>query len=51
MEVTKVNPFVPDYPNWEQELGNRYEKIWTGETPVQQALDEAQQAVQSETGQ
>jgi len=51
MEVTKTNPFVPDYPNWDQELGNRYEKIWTGETPVKQALDEAQQAVQSETGQ
>ena len=51
MEVTKVNPFVPEYPNWEQELGNRYEKMWTGELSVQEALDEAQQAVQSETGQ
>ena len=51
MQYTKINPFVPNYPNWEQELGNRYEQIWTGELPVQQALDEAQQAVETEIGQ
>jgi len=51
MEYTKTNPFVPEYPNWEQELGNRYEQIWTGEVPIQQALDEAQQAIEAETGQ
>jgi multiple sugar transport system substrate-binding protein len=48
MESSYGGTFVPAYPNWGQELGNRYEAIWTGNTPVQEALDEAQQAVEAE---
>jgi multiple sugar transport system substrate-binding protein len=51
METSSSGVFVPNYPNWGQELGNRYEAIWTGETEVQAALDEAQEAVQFEIGQ
>jgi multiple sugar transport system substrate-binding protein len=50
MKTSSSGIFVPNYPNWSQELGNRYEAIWTGETPVQAALDEAQEAVQLEIG-
>ena len=51
MDNSKIRPFVPAYPNWGQELETRYELIWTGEVPVQQALDEAQEAIEFETGQ
>ena len=51
MEYSEGGVFVPDYPNWDQELGNRYEQVWTGEMEPQAMLEEAQQAVQAETGQ
>ena len=36
---------VPAYPNWGEQLGQRWESVWKGEMTAQQALDEAQQAV------
>jgi multiple sugar transport system substrate-binding protein len=39
---------LPAYPNWSEQLGQRYERIWTGELTPQQALDEAQAAVEAE---
>jgi ABC-type glycerol-3-phosphate transport system substrate-binding protein len=50
MEYSSSGRYVAAYPNWGQELGNRYEAIWTGETEIQAALDEAQQAVEFEIG-
>jgi multiple sugar transport system substrate-binding protein len=43
--------YVPAYPNWQEQLGQRWEKIWLGELTPQQALDEAQAAVQAGMGQ
>jgi multiple sugar transport system substrate-binding protein len=40
---------VPAYPNWGEQLGQRYEQVWTGAITPQQALDEAQAAVEAET--
>jgi multiple sugar transport system substrate-binding protein len=43
--------FVPEYPNWGEQLAQRYEAIWKGEITVQEALDQAQQAVLDTVGQ
>lgn len=45
LQVSTGGVYVPDYPNWGQELDTRFEKVWNGELTPQQALDEAQQAV------
>ena len=34
------------YPNWGEQLGQRWESVWKGEMTAQEALDEAQQAVE-----
>jgi hypothetical protein len=43
--------FVQDYPNWTEQLAQRWEQIWTGELTAQEALDEAQAAVAEQVGQ
>ena len=48
MEVTRVYPFVPEYPNWETELANRYEQVWSGEKTPEEMLNEAQAAIDAE---
>lgn len=40
--------YVTDYPNWGQELNQRYELVWNGELSPEEALNEAQEAVQAE---
>jgi multiple sugar transport system substrate-binding protein len=47
MSYTTGGNYLPQYPNWGQELGNRYEKVWTGELSPQDALQQAQQAVEA----
>ena len=37
--------FVQDYPNWTEQLNQRWELVWTGDLTAQEALDEAQAAV------
>lgn len=37
--------FVPAYPNWQSELANRYEQVWTGQVSAQEAVTEAQEAI------
>jgi multiple sugar transport system substrate-binding protein len=39
--------YVTKYPNWGEQLGQRWEAVWKGEMPAQQALDEAQAAVEA----
>ena len=51
MEYSVGATFVPEYANWGQELGNRYESVWTGEAEPQAMLEEAQAAIDAETGQ
>ncbi len=43
--------FVQDYPNWTEQLNQRWELIWTGDLTAQEALDEAQAAVADQVGQ
>jgi multiple sugar transport system substrate-binding protein len=43
--------FVQDYPNWTEQLNQRWELVWTGELTPQEALDEAQAAVMEQIGQ
>ena len=45
MEYSSGGTFYPEYANWGQELGNRYESVWTGETEPAAMLEEAQAAI------
>jgi multiple sugar transport system substrate-binding protein len=45
MEVGKLVAFVPEYSNWNEQLSQRYERIWTGELSPEQAVQEAQQQI------
>ena len=38
--------YVPGYPNWNEQLDLVLEKVWTGELTAQEALDQAQAAVE-----
>ncbi|HSJ53121.1 MAG TPA: ABC transporter substrate-binding protein [Anaerolineae bacterium] len=40
--------YVTGYPNWGEQLTQRQEAIWTGDMTAQEALDEAQAAVEAE---
>jgi ABC-type glycerol-3-phosphate transport system substrate-binding protein len=42
--------YVSQYPNWNEQLNQRYERVWLGEITAQQALDEAQAAVTQAIG-
>jgi multiple sugar transport system substrate-binding protein len=46
MKITKVDPFVPAYGNWKQELDKRYESVWNGQSTPDQALADAQKAIE-----
>lgn len=46
LKVSTGGVFVPKYSNWGEQLDQRYEKVWLGELTPQQALDEAQKAVE-----
>ncbi|HEX6289623.1 MAG TPA: ABC transporter substrate-binding protein [Herpetosiphonaceae bacterium] len=48
MNHTSGGNYLPQYPNWKEQLEQRYEKIWTGELEAKAALDEAQQAVEAQ---
>jgi multiple sugar transport system substrate-binding protein len=39
---------LPQYPNWREQLDQRYEQVWNGELPAKEALDQAQQAIEEE---
>jgi multiple sugar transport system substrate-binding protein len=43
--------FVPEYPNWETELANRYEQVWGGRLSPQEMLEQAQAAIDQQIGQ
>ncbi len=45
LAVSTGGVYVPKYPNWTEQLNQRWERVWLGELSPQQALDEAQQAV------
>jgi multiple sugar transport system substrate-binding protein len=51
LAVSTGGVFLQDYPNWVEQLNQRWELIWTGELTAQEALDEAQAAVAEQVGQ
>lgn len=50
MEYSQGTTVVPEYSNWGTEIDQRREAIFKGERPAQEALDEAQQVIDSEIG-
>ncbi len=48
MEYSTGGNYLEKYPNWGEQLSQRYEKVWRGELSAQQALQEAQAAVEAE---
>lgn len=46
LKVSTGGVFVPKYSNWGEQIQQREERVWLGELTAQQALDEAQQAVE-----
>ena len=51
LAVSTGGVFLQDYPNWVEQLNQRWELIWAGELAAQEALDEAQAAVAEQVGQ
>ena len=51
LAVSTGGVFVQDYPNWTEQLAQRWDLVWTGELTAQEALDEAQAAVAEQVGQ
>jgi multiple sugar transport system substrate-binding protein len=47
LSVSSGGVFVPEYSNWGQELDQRYESVWLGQKTPQEALDEAQAALEA----
>lgn len=50
MEYSQGTTVVPEYANWGTEIDQRREAILKGDRPAQEALDEAQQVIDSELG-
>lgn len=48
LAVSTGGVVLPGYPNWGEQLGQRYEQVWTGALTPQEMLDEAQAAVEAE---
>jgi multiple sugar transport system substrate-binding protein len=48
MNHTSGGTYLAQYPNWKEQLEQRYEKVWTGELDAKTALDEAQQAIEAQ---
>jgi multiple sugar transport system substrate-binding protein len=48
MEYSTGGVFLEKYPNWSEQLSQRYEKLWNGEITAEQLLEESQAAVQAE---
>lgn len=45
METSQSMPLVPSYANWQEQLNQRLESVWQGELAPEQAVEEAQAAV------
>jgi ABC-type glycerol-3-phosphate transport system substrate-binding protein len=50
MEYSQGSTIVPDYVNWGGEIEQRREAILKGDVSAQDALNEAQQFIDSELG-
>jgi multiple sugar transport system substrate-binding protein len=45
MSHSQGSDYVPQYPNWTEQINPRLEQVWTGELTPQEAAEQAQQAI------
>ncbi len=50
MEYSSGSDYVPEYPNWNEQLNPRLELVWVGDLEPAAALEEAQQAIDDVIG-
>jgi ABC-type glycerol-3-phosphate transport system substrate-binding protein len=48
MKYSTGGNYLEKYPNWNEQLNQRYEKVWQGQMTPEQAVKEAQEAVEAE---
>ncbi len=48
MKVSTGGIYVPKYPQWENELTNRYDDMLSGKTTIDQGLADAQKAIEAQ---
>jgi multiple sugar transport system substrate-binding protein len=48
LSVSTGGVYVEKYPNWSEQLQQRYEAVWKGDLSPEDALNQAQEAVQAE---
>jgi multiple sugar transport system substrate-binding protein len=48
MEYSSGGVFVPEYPNYFEQVNQRLERVWLGQVEPRQAMDEAQQAIEGQ---
>jgi multiple sugar transport system substrate-binding protein len=46
MEHSQGSVYVPEYPNFTQEINTRYEQVWTGQLTAEEAAQQAQQEIE-----
>jgi multiple sugar transport system substrate-binding protein len=47
MSYSSGGNFLKSYPNWKEQLDQRFEKVWAGTLPAKQALDDAEKAIEA----
>lgn len=47
LQTSTGGVYVTKYPNWGEQIGQRMEQVWLGELTPQEALDQAQEAVET----
>ncbi len=45
MEDSQGSTYVPEYPNFNQEINSRMDQVWSGDMTPEEALNEAQDAI------
>ena len=49
MEYSSGGTYLEGYPNFREQLDQRYEKIWSGELSPKDALDQAEQQIEAQS--
>jgi multiple sugar transport system substrate-binding protein len=47
MEDSRGSTYVPGYPNFTEQVNTRLPQVWTGELTAQEAMDQAQEEINS----
>jgi multiple sugar transport system substrate-binding protein len=51
MEHSQGSDYVPEYPNYTQEINSRLDLVWSGDLTPEEMVQEAQQAIEETMGQ